>query len=211
VAFKKKVEKMKERFTMTVSRRRIRWPVSACIALGLLAGLLIFCCSSAMADEGGTEPLASGENQPQPCLYFIIDDTASWGAGHAAIIICDGTNYYYYSYGPTPKYGPTGLITNTFSDWASAKTYAKSGDDPPANNTYTREEHWYVTKQEAVRAKAKAESYANTPYHATTHNCWNMVFDAISRAVPLKIMDYGPLPKVNFERNKGLADGHSDL
>ena len=162
-----------------------------------------------MADEGGTEPLASGENQLRPCLYFILDDSAAAGWGHAALIVCDGTGYFYYSYGPTWKgYGPTGLITATFPDWASALAYAKSGD--PVNK-YTYEAHWNVTASQALGAKAKAAAYANTTYDLMTHNCWNMVYDAISSAVPGKIVNRGPSSNINYKYNKWLANGYSEL
>ena len=191
--------------------RRINWPVSAVIALGLVVGLFGLCCPLAFADEGGTEPLAGGENQLQPRLYFILDDSAAGGWGHAAIIICDGTGYFYYSYGPTDKYGPTGLITATFSDWASALAYAKSGD--PVNK-YTYEAHWDVSVSQAHGAMAVAASYAGTQYQLLVHNCWSMVYDAIHSAVgDLRIQDRGASPNVNYNYNKNppFADGASKL
>lgn len=194
---------------MSASGIRIRWHSVAFIAIGLVAGLFALFCPLAVANEGEVEPLAGGENQRQARLYFILDDSAAARLGHAAIIIFDGTTYFYYSYGPTDKYGPTGLITATFSDWASALAYAKSGD--PVNK-YTYEEHWNVTPTKARIAKNVAAAYAGTTYHFTTHNCWNMVFDAIRSAVgDSRIINWGSTPGYNYDKNKWLADGNSKL
>jgi hypothetical protein len=56
-----------------------------------------------------------GEPEKNPCIYFILDENAAMGFGHAAAIICDGKRCFYYSYGPVPKYGPTGLLTASFA------------------------------------------------------------------------------------------------
>jgi hypothetical protein len=86
--------------------------------------------------------------------------------------------------------------------------YAKAGGD--GVNAYTHELHWFITVQEANNAKAAAAAYAGTEYHLTTHNCWNMVFDALE-AAGTNAINWGAAPNINYKRNEPLADGSSKL
>jgi hypothetical protein len=160
-----------------------------------------------VADEGATQPVEKLEARPPACIYFILDHKAAAGFGHAATIICDGTGYFYYSYGPVPKYGATGLLTGSFPTLSAALAYAKSGD---AINKYTYEEHWYITEAEAARARAAAAAYAGTEYHPTTHSCWSMVYAAL-HAAGTNAIDWSVAPNINFDKNRPLADGSSKL
>jgi hypothetical protein len=198
---------------MLEEKKRICWPVVVLLALGILVGLFsLFYVPTAVAAEGEGEPVVNGEPTLQPGCWFINDPEAAWKAGHAAVIICDGTGYYYYSYGPSPKYGPKGLITAIFPSLQAAFAYAKAG--PPNGdpiNTYTRYLHWACNAPQATAARTTAQSYSGTPYDLTDHNCWNMVYEAIHAAVGGRIYNWGPVPNWNYLRNLSWADDHGGI
>lgn len=116
-----------------------------------------------------------------------------------AVIIPNGNGCTYYSYAADGA-----VATMNYNNITDALAAAKAAG-------YTREQHWNnITAAEATAARDVAASFNGTTYNLSLHNCWNMVFEAID-AANTNIQNFGGGPNVNFNKNKDLDNGDSQL
>ena len=146
-------------------------------------------------------------------IYHIIQPLGAFGAGHSAAIIGNSTTGYdYYSYGGYDA-GTTNkqVCTRHFTDLASAKAWASANTGAAGYAAgYKAGEYWKTDSTQDAAARAAAMAYNNTDYNVVNHNCWNMVYSALS-AAGTTAMNYGSDPNLNYEKNKSQADGNGPL
>jgi len=156
---------------------------------------------SSSSSSGGrtiTPTPAPGAVVTPTAIYHIIDVKAVEGAGHSAVIIPNGRGCTYYSYA-----GDGRVTVMNFNNIRDALAAAKGA-------RYTHEQHWRVSPYDAASARDAAAAYDRTEYNVATHNCWNMVYDAL-KAAGTNAENYQQTPNLEFLRNSILADGESEL
>jgi len=172
-------------------------------AWAVLLGLLP--AHFALADEGSVDPAPNIEALAEVKIYCILDADCLGGLGHTGLIVDDGRQHWYISYGKwgfVAKLFPTRDVDEVFA-------YAKSGD---GHNTYNREQHWLITVDQAINAKRVAAAEIRKKYKVLTHNCWHMVYNTIRSAVGgERIVSKGSKPGDNWVANVGRSDGASNL
>lgn len=204
------------------------WTLAArgllCLSLTIVS-LLAADTSTTMAADTGGQPAANQENPPQPYVWFLYAPPGAnppppgkKAKGHAALLVFDGTSCHYYSYGPGPVLNPgmnmgfpnDNMFAKNFNTVADAKAYltrVQAQKDPgDACSTYQFFIRWKITAaQAATIAAVPAGAWTGTVWHLIfpDHNCWNMVFAAISSALnAAHIQTYSPPgPQRNYDGN----------
>ena len=108
----------------------------------------------------------------------------------------DGTNCYYYSYGPGPVLNPgenlgfpnDNMFKKIFATVAEAKAYITGAqedkDEGDVLSDYQLFIRWEITAEEAATILAvpplkDPPVWTGTKWWALWHNCWHMVYDSI--------------------------------
>ncbi len=159
--------------------------------------------SSSSSNDGQIQPAAIPTAKAIPPAIYVINNPAlAHGKGHAAIIIPNSQGCLYLTYDDSNT-----VTTCQFNNINDAIAAAKLVG-------YTRYEDWNCTTQQASSAMDAALAYNNTEYYARTHNCWDMVYDALvaagEKVQMISNSGAGDIPNDNFRNNEKYANGYKD-
>lgn len=195
-----------------------------CLSLTIVS-LLAADTSTTMADDTAGQPLACQENTPQPYVWFLCKEKTSdppGKKGHAALLVFDGTNCYYYSYGPGKELNPDedlgfpndNMFAKPFGSVAEAKAYITGAqedkDEGDVLSDYQLFIRWKITAEQAATILAvpplkDPPVWTRTHWDAWLHNCWHMVYDSIHPTLGddcIKSKPLLPIPEDNYDYNK---------
>lgn len=202
------------------------WKLAArgllCLSLMMLP-LLVAGAYAKMADDTAGQPLAKQENTPQPYVWFLCKKTPvppeEGKKGHAAILVFNGTECYYYSYGPA-KFGfpkDDNMFVKIFGSVAEAKAYLTGGprDAGDVLSNYQLFIRWKITAKRATEILKVPPKWMGTHWDVLLHNCWHMVFKSIHPTLGdgcIQSMPFWPVPEDNYYYNENREnDRHGPI
>jgi hypothetical protein len=129
-------------------------------------------------------------------IYYMLDVDAAHGEGHAAVIIGQGDNYSYHSFGNQDAgkpFGPGEYIEKDFDNLDDARAFARSqyGFDAWAHMEASE------GQDEAARAAARKYRDKDHDYNVLGHNCARMSAEAADAAGYSGLNGH---PKASFRR-----------
>jgi hypothetical protein len=139
--------------------------------------------------------------------YFLLDEQAVAGFGHAVLLIgSDAEGWDYYSFAPHPRTNghPDNLEHRHFSSLPEAR-------EASALTRYHKYLSWTTSDAEAAsRVRTRIESrWAGAAYDPLRHNCFHMVADVLTSAG--FTVDGGFVtPVAAFDANLPGANDHGD-
>ena len=157
-----------------------------------------------VAHDDTTTETSHKENRNRSAVYFLLDEKAVAGFGHAALLVGDESGWDYYSFGPHSTKNPreNNLVHEHFETLADA---CSSKD----LRRYTKQLCWTARdarKMDAVRQRI-LKDWDNSSYNLLTRNCFHMVADAVS-AGSFDIDKHHAAPVSAFKANETKARGH---
>jgi hypothetical protein len=111
-----------------------------------------------------------------PTVFYLLDEKAVLGFGHAALLVGDDSGWDYFSFGPHSVKEP--MKNNLVHRHFDSLTAACASDEL---KRYNKELAWTTNDSshtQAIRDRVLKE-WDNSHYNVLTRNCFHMVADAI--------------------------------
>jgi hypothetical protein len=170
---------------------------------GVLCGLLAF-ADMGYGQVGAVGPSTAAE-MPGLTGYFLLDEEAVMGFGHAALLIgSDAAGWDYYSFAPHASRDgkPNNLEHRQFATLSEAQA-------SPALARYHKYLRWAtVDTDAAARVQERIDSHwVSANYDPLRRNCFHLVADVLS-AAGFAVDGGFVTPVAAYDANLARADSH---
>jgi hypothetical protein len=151
-----------------------------------------------------SRPAFAHDDDDTAVVYYLLDEKAVLGFGHAALLVGDDDGWDYYSFGPHSAKQPLkdNLVHRHFDSFKDAR-------DSKELLRYTKQMRWTTNdahRTEAVRRRIMKE-WDNSHYNLVDRNCFHMVADGV-KAGSFDIDSTHVAPKSAFKANEARASEH---
>ncbi len=149
-------------------------------------------------------PAHAHADDDSAAVYYLLDDKAVLGFGHAALLVGDEDGWDYYSFGPHSVNTPqkNNLVHRHFDSFAAAR-------DSHELRRYTKQMRWTTNdahRTHAIRQRIEKE-WDNSHYNLMERNCFHMVADGV-KAGSFEIDTRHVAPNSAYKANESRASEH---